>query len=783
MKNSSFSLRLISLAAGIILLSGFMRIASFKYDFSNLKSKDYYKTLFDESELTKLSKADQLYQKGNEGILHAEKFFRKADGFKKVAQNFGGKTMRKAGRYEKKGVKNSLKAYKNYFQASDIKFHIYAEKLKNIDNDNSKRHLKAEEMSIDARSLYIEGSELKTQAQKQKGKAKVEALKAAFEKHLEAIHKQDIAFGIYMNDPEFEYDSRTDEVKEKNKSNTEQNSSKIADNESQNTSDFILEKKLNSYESKEEFITSKLDINEEDLSILSDVKDKKTYADNIMSNADNDYAGIEKIRREVESADNDYDKNMKIKMAEGLEDVLLDKILKAADLYFQANKTKYAIYAKYLPQSRNSKRIEEAKPYETNASKLHSDALKIYNKANFYSGNKSNKFVQIMNAVQTEEYAIQEQENAYSIYFDQNAEQNEALKKHGKTNDAVPPTELSLNYEGSFVYSKYAPTPSPLKKRSGIIFKVQAGLFKKLLPLKTYGKYSPISYDTFKNNPYKRFYLGEYKSYKAAEYVLNQIKKKGFTEAVIVAFENGHKKTSAYGIAKIVRDEAFEKEEAKEMSLLNEVNAHSHKTTSNYGNSTIKNITGTKGLIYCVQLGNFSSPRQEPDFKGVANLLMEETSSYKYFSGPFNTYKEAKYASNQLNENGYEGTFVTAYYNGKKISLQEAKTLQNETNQNIATITEKKQDIYFAVQIAAYSHKLNAKEMQQFEPLNKRYPISIKQIDRELFLYFIGHYNSYKEAASVKKQIKALDFDGFVIAFKNGLKISAADAIELLKNK
>ncbi|MCF6184407.1 MAG: SPOR domain-containing protein [Bacteroidales bacterium] len=479
---------------------------------------------------------------------------------------------------------------------------------------------------------------------------------------------------------------------------------------------------------------------------------------------------------------------MKNKMASGLEDVFFNKMLKAADLYFNADKTKYDIYNKYLPAARNSNKINEARKFETNAEKLNASALQKYHKANFYSGHKSDKYIQIMDAVQTELSAIQEQENAYSIYFNKPAKAITPPIVNQETNNNNTSNELTYNYSGSYMYSKYNPKPVPVKYKNGIVFKVQVGLFKELLPLSKYGKYSPISYDTFKNNPYKRFMVGEYRSYKAAEYVLKKIKGKCLTDPFIVAYENGVKKSATYGISKIIRDKDFEKTETKEMSLLTggvykNNNNSDYQTTYNH-NSTegIKDISKFNGLIYCVQLGNFSAPKQKTDFPGVQNLISENNkAAYKYLAGPYSSYEEAKNESKQLNNKGYEGTFVVAYNYGTKISLNKAAEIKKSGNINIKTTN--KTDIWFTVQIAAYSHKLNDAEMQEFGKLADKYTINVKQIDGGLFLYTIGKYASYKEAAAIKKEIKTLHYDGFVIAFQNGIKISAYKAIELLKGK
>jgi len=678
-----------------------------------------------------------------------------------------------------------------------------------MNKDNSKRSLKAEEISINARSVYIDGTEMKEQANKLNGKAKSDALKMAFNKHLEAIHMQELAFGIYMNDPDIIYDESKDEVKdltaEKNKNNQSDNDRNDvtvdSDNENNNNQDiYNSDKDPNIYESKEDFIVEKTNMSNEDISALNDAKDKKQYADNIMKEVDSDYAKIEKIRNEADNTDDEYEKNMKSKMAEGMENVLTDKMIKAADLYFNANKTKYDIYKKYLPAVRTSEKINEAKKYEESAEELHANALMKYHKSNFYSGHKSNKYIQLMDAVQTELSAIQQQENAFSIYLNKpEATVDIPEIKKGKTNDNENKGEtLTYNLEGRYMYSKSNPKPVPLKNKPGIVFKVQVGLFKTMLPLSRYGKYSPISYDTFKNNPYKRFYLGEYRSYRAAEYVLNKIKRKGLSDPFIIAFEDGIKKSKTYGISKIVRNENFEKQEAREMSLLigkpwygNENNNDNNTVISENdysnenisGNSEIKNVSEFNGLIYCVQIGNFSSTKQKTDFPNITNLLTENNkATYKYMAGPYSSYAAAKQAANKLKDSGYKGAFVTAYNYGEKISLQQAKEIAGSGTDTDNISNSNTNNIYFSVQIAAYSHKLNNAEMQEFAELSKKYKINVTQIDNGLFLYTVGKYKTYKEAAEIKKEIKALHKDGFVIAFKNGIKISASEAIELLKN-
>jgi len=147
-------------------------------------------------------------------------------------------------------------------------------------------------------------------------------------------------------------------------------------------------------------------------------------------------------------------------------------------------------------------------------------------------------------------------------------------------------------------------------------------------------------------------------------------------------------------------------------------------------------------------------------------------------SGIFTNYKQAKENAKRLSAKGFEGLFVISYNNGSKISLSDAKLLSGKEDINNTT----NEEIYFTVQIGAYSHKLNEQEMVQFERITEKYNINITKVDGALFLYTVGKYKTYKQAANVKKDIKNMEFDGFIIAFKNGSRISAQEAIKLLNN-
>ncbi len=748
---------------------------SIQYDFFDFKNKPYYFSLFSNPELTSLNEADELYEKGKTYMIEADDNFRKAEGYKKMDETNGKTDSKKADKYEKKAIKIALKAYENYLNAIDIKFHVYSQKLSNTKSDNGKRHLKAEEYAIDAKSFFLNGTEILSEAKNLKGFERIELLKNAYNEQIRSIEKQEIAFMLFMNDPDIKDINHI----ENNDEDTETDQD-IAENDT-----YEPGKDPNVYISKEDIIVEALNMSDSDIKILKDVSEKVNLADLQMKEIDEEYQKIDQIRKEAETIEDEYDRTMKLKLASGLEEVLFDKMIETANLYYEADKTKYEVYIKYLPKARNNNDEENSNKFDKNAFKLHSDASKLYNKTKFNSDSKTNQYIMLMNAVQTELSAIQELENAFSIYFEQEPEPLEIItevmvdeddNQTGKTLDIN--NKLSYNYSGSFYYSHKVPKPQPLVIKEGIVFKVQIGLFKELLSLKEYGKYSPISFDTFKNSPYKRFMLGEYISNKSAELVLEKMKAKGFTDAFIVAFENGERKTLTYGITKLIRNTEFEKIETQEIDhLTGKTEINSDILTEN--KTEFKEISKTQGLVWLIQLGNYSTTKTKEDFKGINQIYTDysDNSSYKYLSGIYKSYDEAKKNIAAINEKGFKDVFITSYYHGKRISINEALKL----NQNNNISSDSKTDIYFTVQIGLFSHKLTVEELKQFDEIEKKYPITVSDSGSGLYLYSAGHFNTYDEANTAKTVIKSLKFDSFIIAFKNGEKIPASDAVIIQK--
>lgn len=138
--------------------------------------------------------------------------------------------------------------------------------------------------------------------------------------------------------------------------------------------------------------------------------------------------------------------------------------------------------------------------------------------------------------------------------------------------------------------------------------------------------------------------------------------------------------------------------------------------------------------------------------------------------------EEGKYLNSEKGQNEIADAIANAILDYKKEFYQE------NTNSNIV-IEETKDDkpeiklikgVVFKVQISASSRKLDTKP-SNFKKLS---PISREQ-EGKLYKYFYGEENSYDSAKNKLEEAKSKGYNSaFIVAYKDGVKISVADAIK-----
>lgn len=89
-------------------------------------------------------------------------------------------------------------------------------------------------------------------------------------------------------------------------------------------------------------------------------------------------------------------------------------------------------------------------------------------------------------------------------------------------------------------------------------------------------------------------------------------------------------------------------------------------------------LSKTQGLMYTVQIGSFQKPLNPKVFDGMKQLHYEriDKNFVRICAGKFESESSAAIEKDNLIRVGFPGAYVTAYYNGKSISLAEAAKLK-----------------------------------------------------------------------------------------------------------
>lgn len=230
-----------------------------------------------------------------------------------------------------------------------------------------------------------------------------------------------------------------------------------------------------------------------------------------------------------------------------------------------------------------------------------------------------------------------------------------------------------------------------------------------------------------------------------------------------------------------------------------------------------------EGLIFKVQIGAFRNPIPQDHFRGFAPIMTEDAGNgiTRYTAGLFNTFNMANEAKNAIRTIGYPDAFVVAFYNGKRININEARAMasggapiasnesietnatsnQNTNNQvsslvgkttkipetrtNVELVNDgrstdvnKIKGVFFTVQVGVYSKPITSEQLNNVTPLNS------EKTQNGLIRYTSGNYKNINDATIAKDRIKGMGItDAFVVAYANGNRVSVNDALSFIANE
>ena len=187
----------------------------------------------------------------------------------------------------------------------------------------------------------------------------------------------------------------------------------------------------------------------------------------------------------------------------------------------------------------------------------------------------------------------------------------------------------------------------------------------------------------------------------------------------------------------------------------------------------------TKAITFRVQIGAYRYKLSDNVFNDVPHLLMIEGNDglTRYVSGSFTNIKDAAEHKIDLLLKGFEGAFVTAYQNGKRITLKSAgATISEKEDISGSQVTGSinKDFVKFTVQLGSFDGRVPADVLGKYMTLGNVRPVRGSNGTTK---YVYGTYNTQAEANAAWKQLKDESFkDSFVVGEFNGQVINASEA-------
>ncbi|MCF6242868.1 MAG: hypothetical protein L3J74_16190, partial [Bacteroidales bacterium] len=742
----------------------------------DLKKKNYYNKIFTKEEQKELKKADKY-------LVSAKKYMQQYENYQKQierqytiaeATNSGktmNKALKKAKKLEKKALKSGKKALTFYNKSNDIRSKIYSTAISRVRlNDNSKNAKIGREIELRAKSLFDEADAKVRTVPSHDEQLKFDALKAANDMRLKAFDLQEAAFGFYANDENLNPDDylKDNKIENNNKDNTvitaDTNFFPKAVEQYNPMSD------PNLYRSKAGIILPKLNLTDIELSQIVQSNKMNQQANRIMKQVDAIYLEVDSLNMMAEKqTDIALKEKLKTKAIER-EQVAFGKLLSATNSYIAANEIKYKVYKAHFPDVRP--KIQTA-PTER-ADLMAKTADDYYNKAMLVKRSaanlmyRSDRYLKLMSANDMLLYALQLQESAYGIYLSipeavsNNIDSTIATANvinNSKTSTKKENTSQKLSWQvlSTYTYSAKMPKPVKYKPKQGVVFHVQVGIFKGLLPPEKFAKVSPLIFDKFVKNPYRRFFAGEYRTYEAANEALKYVKAMGYRDAYLVSRVNGKRNSYAYGKSKLSFNENYKRQKIHELSVFTgeKVNiSNNNNQTVNYGNN--RNVKNVGGLAYYVQLGMFTKIPDKSYFNNISPIFTEKVSGKgtRYMTGPYQSISQARSAERVIKNQGFSDAYVSAYLNGNNIALTKAKNIEksgkNTITQNYQNTNYSSANINFSVQIGAFRNKLSNSELQSLKKAYVPNTVHYKEVNG-MNIYYVGNYKKYSQAKALQK--------------------------------
>ena len=240
-------------------------------------------------------------------------------------------------------------------------------------------------------------------------------------------------------------------------------------------------------------------------------------------------------------------------------------------------------------------------------------------------------------------------------------------------------------------YSESSPIPIDSELPNGILFKVQIGAFRNKIKQDAFKGIKPITGEST-GAGFTRYTAGAFSKFTEADFAKDEIRGIGYRDAFVVAYKDGNRISVEAARSAIASGEpvAYTRPEGRNdrpstpAATTSINNAPPVSNLVKRGPLEVQSIDNFSGVFYTVQVGVYSKPVTSDDIFGITPLNQENlpNGNYRYSNGVFQDFAKADRVKEEIRAIGVVDAFVTAYSNGKRLTVEEA---QNQLGQSSNT--------------------------------------------------------------------------------------------------
>ncbi len=367
------------------------------------------------------------------------------------------------------------------------------------------------------------------------------------------------------------------------------------------------------------------------------------------------------------------------------------------------------------------------------------------------------------------------------------------------------------------VYSDDNPIPLDIALPEGIVYKVQVGAFRNAIPQSHFAEFAPIMGETV-GTGITRYTVGLFKGFTSADLAKAEIRGLGYRDAFVVAFRNGvriplYEAREVTGEELVVSAEgprALEAPSSADSQVSPSPSSNDARSTnsqplaenspvvsSKTSSATVSNevlekyydndpgvakatrVENLEGLFFTVQVGVYSKPVSSKELFSVSPLNSELTQvgKVRYTTGIYNNIIAASVRKDEIRQLGIQDAFVTAYHNGKRISIQEASDILRSGGANVLQVTEANNGSELAKQpteeydvfLGTFENEVPSSVAKAMLFLEDKYGILQKK-NGNASSYFTARVSTMQQAKEIQAAFGEYDVSTQIRTYKKGVE-------------